>query len=293
MRMHREPLIVSGPSTLALVLNQVRQERLDAKRVSQAKRIAGSPRHPSAVELFYTLACKRFMMSIAAALKNAALPLIKKSTKPDVKTDAVEAVTHLDAKVTSYMRGVARRAFSRGLPVHEARSKQAADRVQLHSKKEFERLKIKVDKEPELKWLVNGWLKDATQKVREFTDYTAGRMAKILEDAGNRHPDTVKQDILDLVGGISERRAEHLARKLVTQLNSKINRHRYKAAHIKVYTWTTMMDERVRDEHQELEGEVFDVDGDGDPEEGHPGDAENCRCVAYPGEPEDEEDSNG
>lgn len=50
---------------------------------------------------------------------------------------------------------------------------------------------------------------------------------------------------------------------------------------VKFFEWRSMGDDRVRPAHVELDGKVFPLD-QGDPEEGFPGDAHNCRCVAVP-----------
>ncbi len=46
------------------------------------------------------------------------------------------------------------------------------------------------------------------------------------------------------------------------------------------YIWCTMKDERVRDTHAAREGEIFNWHVP--PEDGHPGEAHNCRCWAEP-----------
>ena len=53
------------------------------------------------------------------------------------------------------------------------------------------------------------------------------------------------------------------------------------------YIWRTQGDDRVRSEHAARKGEVFDFDDP--PEDGNPGEAENCRCWAEPIEEEQDE----
>lgn len=81
-------------------------------------------------------------------------------------------------------------------------------------------------------------------------------------------------------GDVSESRAELIARDQTLKLNGDITRVRQQSAGVNSYVWSTSLDERVRDEHAELEGEVFSWDSP--PEPGHPGQDFQCRCVAIP-----------
>lgn len=80
--------------------------------------------------------------------------------------------------------------------------------------------------------------------------------------------------------GVGESRAILIARDQTTKLNGAINEARQRDAGVKKYQWSTSGDERVREEHQSLDGETFGWDAQ--PTEGHPGDAVMCRCVAIP-----------
>lgn len=80
--------------------------------------------------------------------------------------------------------------------------------------------------------------------------------------------------------GITKRRAELIARDQVSKLNNQLTMLRHKELGVKQFVWRTAMDNRVRPEHEELEGETFDYDDL--PSEGLPGDACNCRCTQEP-----------
>ncbi len=73
-----------------------------------------------------------------------------------------------------------------------------------------------------------------------------------------------------------------IATDQIRSLSADVQQTRVAELGVQQYTWRTVRDERVRDEHAHLEGQVFDYEGEGDPEEGHPGDAINCRCYAEP-----------
>lgn len=84
--------------------------------------------------------------------------------------------------------------------------------------------------------------------------------------------------------GVAESRAKLVARDQVGKLFGELNQVRQKSHGVTGAIWRTMGDNRVRDSHDELEGERFtwadppSVDG----EETIPGEAVNCRCWAEP-----------
>lgn len=92
---------------------------------------------------------------------------------------------------------------------------------------------------------------------------------------------------------VSKSRAALIARDQTLKLNGALNRVRQVNAGVEKYTWSTSHDERVRESHAELDGEVFSWDAP--PEPGHPGEDFQCRCVAIPvlpGEEDDQEDND-
>lgn len=79
-------------------------------------------------------------------------------------------------------------------------------------------------------------------------------------------------------GSVSESRAELIARDQTLKLNGQMTKVRQQNAGVDSYTWSTSLDDRVREEHAALEGQVFRWDNP--PEPGNPGDDYQCRCVA-------------
>lgn len=108
------------------------------------------------------------------------------------------------------------------------------------------------------------------QQVREVFDDP--------ENAGLRVEDLA--DKLRERGDVSESRAELIARDQTLKLNGQLNQVRQQNAGVDRYTWSTSHDERVRPEHAELDGQVFDWNSP--PEPGHPGEDFQCRCIALP-----------
>lgn len=145
----------------------------------------------------------------------------------------------------------------------------------------FRPLGVDIRKIPTMRPLIDGWRKDNVALIKNMHQEQVDKVEKILDEGWGRHPRSIAKDIEERIG-VSKSRAELIARDQVLTLHAKITRHRQRAAGINSYIWTTSLDERVREAHAELEGEEFSWDEGGDPEEGHPGEAVNCRCVAFP-----------
>lgn len=93
-------------------------------------------------------------------------------------------------------------------------------------------------------------------------------------------------DLLQQRGVASESRAELIARDQTLKLNAQLNETRQRGAGVGSYTWSGSLDNRERESHRALEGQVFSWDAppvtneDGDTN--HPGEDFQCRCVALP-----------
>lgn len=93
--------------------------------------------------------------------------------------------------------------------------------------------------------------------------------------------------------GFEARRAELIARDQTLKLAGELQEARQTQAGIKRYVWTTSADERVRHDHAELDGKVFEwsnppivnaseVARGRPPRREHPGGDFQCRCNADP-----------
>lgn len=91
------------------------------------------------------------------------------------------------------------------------------------------------------------------------------------------------EDLADLIEeryGVAESSAKLVARDQVGKLFGDLNRVRQQSLGVTSFVWRTMNDNRVRDEHELLDGKTFSWDDL--PAEGQPGEAINCRCFADP-----------
>lgn len=110
-----------------------------------------------------------------------------------------------------------------------------------------------------------------------FFDQVGDRVVQALQ-AGQRAEQL--QEIIEQRYGVSESRARLIARDQIGKLNGELNKTRQQALGIESFTWRGMMDEREREEHEDLEGESFPWSAP--PSEGIPGQPVNCRCSAEP-----------
>jgi SPP1 gp7 family putative phage head morphogenesis protein len=125
---------------------------------------------------------------------------------------------------------------------------------------------------------------------RALRDY-AEDVRTIFEDEENFgvRVEDLKDKLWDLMkdkSDASESRAQLIARDQTLKLNGALTKDRHQSAGIDSYTWSTSLDERVREEHAALEGQEFDWDDP--PEPGHPGEDFQCRCIPVPVFPEEE-----
>ena len=80
--------------------------------------------------------------------------------------------------------------------------------------------------------------------------------------------------------GVTSSRATLIARDQSTKFYGNLNGLRQREAGIDEYIWRTSADERVREEHEDLDGQKFKWTKP--PDVGHPGQDIQCRCVAEP-----------
>lgn len=133
------------------------------------------------------------------------------------------------------------------------------------------------------------WIPDA---IADFTRENVALVKTIPEQFFAELEKTLSADIADGARwedmaadvedryGVASSRAELIARDQVGKFNGDLNRVRQTDLGITRFIWRTMGDERVREEHQALNGETFEWD---DPPDGEtPGEPIQCRCYAEP-----------
>jgi SPP1 gp7 family putative phage head morphogenesis protein len=86
---------------------------------------------------------------------------------------------------------------------------------------------------------------------------------------------------------VTKSHADLIARDQVLKLNGQITEFRQTSAGVTQYEWSTSSDERVRPDHDELDGTVQDwasppISNQRTGDRNHPGQDIQCRCVAIP-----------
>jgi SPP1 gp7 family putative phage head morphogenesis protein len=129
--------------------------------------------------------------------------------------------------------------------------------------------------------LVDTFVETSLERYERLRDdYLAAVAEQVSESfaAGERWEDLAVK--LEERFGVTQGYAEAVARDEVGRLNGAVNQDRQEDLGITHYIWRTVHDGRVRPEHEERDGATF-AWGE-PPDDGHPGEAWNCRCYADP-----------
>lgn len=141
--------------------------------------------------------------------------------------------------------------------------------------------------EAQKKIISEGYAKNLDKYVKGFTEKELSKLRQMVEESvisGQRAENIV--GAIETSFGVAARKAKFLARQETSLLMSKMREARFKDVGITRYKWSTSHDERVREYHKRLDGEIFTWD---DPPvtnplgaRNHPGEDFNCRCIAVP-----------
>lgn len=142
--------------------------------------------------------------------------------------------------------------------------------------------------------LIDHFREENLRLITNATQDFADQVQEVFESGAGLRVEELKKQLLERVD-VSRSRAELIARDQVLKMNGQINKTRQQAAGVTQYTWSSSLDERVREGHAELEGQTFDWNNPPVVDERtgrreHPGQDFQCRCVAIPVIPETEID---
>lgn len=130
--------------------------------------------------------------------------------------------------------------------------------------------------------VIDAFTVDNSRLIRSIPEQLLGDVEGVINRAirnASTHREVTKQ--IQERFRVGRNRARLIARDQVSTLYSQVNQTRQKAIGGTHYIWRTVRDERVRDEHEPLEGRKFSWEK-GHPTEGHPGVPVQCRCYAEP-----------
>ena len=245
---------------------------------------APRPRDPDAPERVYTEALTRFSREISRALRGHVLDRYREAVRDG--TVRIDAEDRLGIDWGRLRTMIGRMAVDQAAELADDQVR----RVNRFNLEDMDRiLPIELDREPPavrralerarrdnvalIKSIAAEQLTDVRATVRE-----AAREGRRVEDLAAELRERF---------GVSESRAELIARDQTLKANAALTEVRHKEAGIERYVWSTSRDERVRPWHQALEGRIFRYDHEppvtndrGD--RNLPGEDYQCRCVAVP-----------
>jgi SPP1 gp7 family putative phage head morphogenesis protein len=135
--------------------------------------------------------------------------------------------------------------------------------------------------EPWLPEMIRDFTRENVDLIRTLPTRVFADIEKHVTEAamgGARH-ETLARTLQERLQ-VSEARAKLIARDQVGKFYGSLAETRQKDAGVTHYVWRTKHDNRVREEHEALDGKKFAWSSP--PDEGHPGEAVNCRCSAEP-----------
>ena len=236
-----------------------------------------------------TIEYTRELFAIIDQVKDALVPLM---LELPMLVDSAAAERRLDVdegkKVRRLVRDI-RFGLSRALTETELEllAGRFAGRSTLHQKNQFARqatAALGVDifiPDTGISTVVDGFIAENVGLIESIPE-------KLLTDVESTINRGFRQGVntRDLTSAISERfnvarnRARLIARDQIGSVIAQVNKTRQTAIGVTQYRWRTVGDERVRDEHDDREGEIFDWKNP--PDDGHPGEPIQCRCSPEP-----------
>jgi SPP1 gp7 family putative phage head morphogenesis protein len=238
-----------------------------------------------------TDAANRATAKILTLLDSLELSKSEDENKQLDKVDAFKPSKKLKSKQQRIREAIARAQaeFTRSLDIDDVRKTIAknANRIDTQNRQQiFKQAKAAIGVER----LVNPkttkeratFVKENVSLIKTIGPEHFAKIQKIVDEGfakGTRS--SVLKERIQAVGGVTERRAALIARDQVGSLNANLARTRHMANGFDSFIWTTVGDDRVRDEHEAINGQTFPY-ATGAPGEGFPGDPINCRCFAAP-----------
>lgn len=280
---------------LSRIAETRRRRRLRRRTPSRATRRRFSASEPRAAVVAFTKMIRDRLVKFEREIERLLFPVLDElvpSPGAQSTPDEPDARVRVDARIPSSV--LAR------LSALELRLIEIFDERELEDALEVIGQRISTKNRNELRRVVGISIRDADPGVaahlEEFRAINVSRIkslagrelveiTQILErsEATGARVEVLREGIQKRFG-VTRSRAALLARDQTLSLNAQIARTRQQNLGIERYVWTTSGDERVRDEHEALEGRIFRWDTP--PAEGHPGEPIQCRCTAFPLLPE-------
>lgn len=126
------------------------------------------------------------------------------------------------------------------------------------------------------------WIQENVLRIKRIENTHFDRLEKLVKNAVGTgiRAETLKRQITEATGATGWD-AERIARDQIGKANGRVRRQRDAELGLGYYIWRNVGDNRVRREHEALEGRRFSYER-GHPTEGHPGEPILCRCFEEP-----------
>lgn len=261
------------------------------------------PKAPKGIQREYFLALKPILATLKAIVKRTILPALSDVLASAAALRPAKADDYAD-DIERIMK-VAKIQFAQAFSDDElaAIAKTIASKTEQFNARELDRsigrvLGVDVFRsEPWLNQEMNAFLKNNVSLIKTVPDEYFGRIEKIVMQGARSGDltDKIAETIEDKTEPYAESRVALIARDQVSKFNANLNELRQKEVGISQYIWKTGEDERVRGNpdglypnarpsHYARDGKTFSWDDppQESPDDGHPGEPINCRCIALP-----------
>lgn len=246
---------------------------------------------PIAIESAYLVSVKGLISPAQQLIKDQLLPRLGElASDAGVRSDSRVRQDAYGDKVASIMATV-RLQYEQRIPAKriESVAKDAADKTDQHNRDQQNKQVRSVlgfdvfGPDPKIATRAQAFTRENVSLIKSIPDRYFSEVEQLV--IRNFRAGVRAEQVADEIGdrfNVSESRAAVIARDQVGKLNGELTQDRQTGLGISGYTWRTMLDQRVRPSHQDLEGRHFDWVGGDQPPEGKPGQPVLCRCYGEP-----------
>lgn len=262
---------------------------LSRYRLPPRARKVPRPRQPDAIRMRYFAALKPFLADMRREVAERIRPMLKELVSRHEERTRVDAAMPPGKRASVLLEGVSRRIVAKW--PNERLAGVAQEMAQATSK--FQKAQLFNQVKGSLGITLPAMMdKGVAARMAHFTAENVALIRSVqtryLDDVGKvvlRGISTGARaaDIADELEdrfGVAETNALRIARDQIGKFNGQLNAVRQQQLGVEGFVWRTMRDGRVREEHEDLDGEKFSYDDP--PLEGLPGEPINCRCYAEP-----------
>jgi SPP1 gp7 family putative phage head morphogenesis protein len=228
-----------------------------------------------------------YARAIISALPRIPIEILRSAFRDDARADAADdpkdVLRDIEGIKVAYFRKVTDTKIRKG-------AKKAAERTEAFNKSAVGRQvktviginPLLAAKENYLPTVIDAFVTENVALIKTVGERYFSQIETTVKEAhaSGRRASDVAKDLQERYK-VADFNARRIARDQIGKLNGRLTEERQGALGITHYIWRTSKDERVRESHEEKEGEIF-AWKDPPPDTGHPGEDIQCRCRAEP-----------